>query len=122
MGGALGMVPSKVPIVEPSTCWVLVGKACKVSKDPTLHTMMKWTTKLLRTMQHYQTTSLKELDGWCIGNGPFQGTHCGALHLLGPCMKSLQSFQGPYTPHHDELGLQTFQGDATLLNDKFERG
>jgi hypothetical protein len=52
MGGAWGMVPSKVPIVEPSTCWVLAGKACKASKDPTLHNMMFPLSKLLPTVEY----------------------------------------------------------------------
>jgi hypothetical protein len=82
MGGALGMVPSRVPIVEPSTRCAFAVKACKVSKDPILYALMfllskleKYSTGVRSTPQvpveTFSETSCKKLDGWGIGYGPF---------------------------------------------------
>jgi hypothetical protein len=46
MGGALGMAPSRVPIVVPSTCCAFAVQACKASKNPSLHTIMFLVSKL----------------------------------------------------------------------------
>jgi hypothetical protein len=67
------MVPSRVPIVDPSTCKALCVKACncRASKGHVLHTMMFYCSIHFKSMKCYLKSGNKNVGGWCLGNGPF---------------------------------------------------